>query len=60
MLGFLRIAQEEGNPKFRAHRYESLTELMRNTADNTWASAKGAHAVLMHRMQDGILNWGGH
>ena len=58
ILGFLRIAQEENNPEFRAHMYDYLTELMQNAADNTWAAAKGAHAVLMHRMQDGVLDWG--
>ena len=58
MLGFLRIAQEENNPEFRAHMYEYLTELMQDAADNTWAAAKGAHAILMHRMQDGVLDWG--
>ena len=58
ILGFLRIAQEESNPEFRTHMYEYLTELMQDAADNTWAAAKGAHAVLMHRMQDGVLDWG--
>ena len=38
--------------------YEYLTELMQDTADNTWAAAKGAHAIYMHRMQDQVLNWG--
>ena len=30
---------------------------MEDVADNTWAAAKGAHAVLMHRMQDGVFDW---
>ena len=60
ILGFLCIAQEENNPEFRTHMYEYLTELMQDAADNTWAAAKDAHAVLMHRMQDGVLDWGGH
>ena len=58
MLGFLCIAQRESNPEFRANMYKYLTELMQDAADNTWAAAKGAHAVLMHRMQDGVLDWG--
>ena len=33
------------------------TELMQDAADNSWAAAKGAHAVLMYRMQDGVLDW---
>ena len=57
MLGFLRIAHEGSNPEFRAHMYEYLTELMQDATDITWAAAKGAHAVLMHRMQDGVLDW---
>ena len=54
MLGFLSIAQEESNTEFRAHMYEYLTELMQDRADNTWAAEKGVHAILIHRMQDGV------
>ena len=54
MLGFLRIAQEESNPEFRAHMYEYLTELMQDAADNTWEAAKGVHAVHDHA----VHHWG--
>ena len=37
--------------------FEYLTELMQDAADNSWLEAKDAHAVLLHCMQDGVLNW---
>ena len=57
LLGFLRIAEEKMDQIRKQNMYTYLTELMHATADNSWAAAKGAHAVLMYRMQDGVLNW---
>ena len=34
-----------------------LCELMQDACDFTWDSAKGAHAVLLHRMADGVVDW---
>ena len=34
-----------------------MSELMKDTQDFEWASAKGAHAVLLCRMEEGKVNW---
>ena len=57
MLGFLRICQEEQDATIRENMVEYLTELLQDTCDYSWESAKGAHSVLLHRMQDGVVNW---
>ena len=57
LLGFLRIAEQERDQVKKQNMYAYLTELMQDAADNSWAAAKGAHAVLMYRMQDGVLDW---
>ena len=57
LLGFLRIAEEERDQVKKQNMYAYLTELMQDASDNSWAAAKGAHAVLMYRMQDGVLDW---
>ena len=58
MLGYLRIRQEETDVKIREHMIEYLTELMQDACDYSWESAKGAHSVLLHRMADGVVDWG--
>ena len=34
-----------------------ITELLQDACDYTRESAKGAHAVLLHRMADGVVDW---
>ena len=34
-----------------------VTELLQDACDYGWDSAKGAHSVLLHRMQDGVVTW---
>ena len=36
---------------------EYLTELLQDACDYSWEAAKGAHSVLLHRMQDGVVAW---
>ena len=57
LLGFLRIRQEEQDPVIREHMIDYLTELTQDACDFSWEAAKGAHAVLMHRMGDGVITW---
>ena len=57
MLGFLRIHQEEQDATIRENMVEYLTELLQDACDYSWESAKGAHSVLLHCMQDGVVNW---
>ena len=57
MLGFLRIRQEEQDPLVKENMVEYLTELLQDACDYSWEAAKGAHSVLLHRMQDGVVAW---
>ena len=57
LLGFLRIRQEEQDPLIRENMIECLTELAQDACDYSWAAAKGAHSVLLHRMGDGVVHW---
>ena len=57
LLGFLRIQQEETDTMIRGNMIAYLCELMQDACDFTWDSAKGAHAVLLHRMADGVVDW---
>ena len=57
LLGFLRIQQEETDTMIRDNMIAYLCELMQEACDFTWDSAKGAHAVLLHRMADGVVDW---
>ena len=57
LLGFLRIRQEESDPNIRENMIDYITELMQDACDYSWDSAKGAHAVLLHRMADGVVDW---
>ena len=50
LLGFLRIRQEEEDPKVKENMIEYLTELTQNACDYSWDAAKGVHSVLLHRM----------
>ena len=57
LLGFLRIRQEKQDPVIREHMIDYLTELTQDACDFSWEATKGAHAVLMHRMGDGVITW---
>ena len=54
---FLRIRQEEQDPHIRGNMIEYLTELAQDACDYSWEAAKGAHSVLLHRMEDGAVYW---
>ena len=57
LLGFMRIRQEEQDPVIKENMSDYVTELLQDACDYGWESAKGAHSVLLHRMQDGVLTW---
>ena len=57
MLGFLRIQQEDQNHVIKENMSLYLVKLLQDTCDFGWDSAKGAHSVLLHLMQDGVLDW---
>ena len=57
VLGYLRSVQEEENPLIRANMVDYLTELFQNTCDFGWQAAKGAHLVVMTKMEEGLVTW---
>ena len=36
---------------------EYLTDIMEDAQDFGWASAKGGHALILGRMEEGKVNW---
>ena len=57
LLGFMCIRQEEQDPVVKENMADYVTELLQDACDYGWESAKGAHSVLLHRMQDGVVTW---
>ena len=57
LIGFMRIRQEEQDPVIKENMSDYVTELLQDACDYGWDSAKGAHSVLLHRMQDGVVTW---
>ena len=49
------IRQEQQDPVDKENMYDYVTELLQDACDYGWESAKAAHSVLLHRMQDGVL-----
>ena len=58
VLGFLRSVQEEQDPYLRSNMVEYLTKLYQNACDHSWQVAKGAHLVVMTKMEEGLVTWG--
>ena len=54
--GFCAIIRDESNVT-KNSMLEYLSELMDDAQDFGWTSAKGAHAVLLCRMEEGKVNW---
>ena len=57
VLGFLRSVQEETDPYIRCNMIEYLTELFQNVCDCGWQATKGAHLVVMTKMEEGLVAW---
>ena len=55
VLGFLRLVQEESNTLIRSNMVEYLTELLQDVCDMEWVSAKGAHLVVMSKIEEGLV-----
>ena len=55
--GFCTIIKDESNVATKKAMLEYMSELMEDAQDFGWASAKGAHAVLLCRMEEGKVNW---
>ena len=57
VLGFLRSVQEENNTLIHSNMIEYLTDLFQDVCDMGWQPAKGAHLVVMSKMEDGLVTW---
>ena len=57
VLGYLRAVQEEPSTLIRSNMIEYLTDLFQDVCDMGWQSAKGAHLVVMSKMEDGMVTW---
>ena len=55
--GFAQIVREESDNIVKNHMLEYLAELMEDSHDFGWQSAKGSHAVLLCRMEDNKIQW---
>ena len=57
MAGFCSIIREEKDSKVKNAMLEYLTDIMEDAQDLGWTSAKGAHALILCRMEEGQVNW---
>ena len=57
MAGFSAIIREEKNVKIKNAMLEYMTDIMEDAQDFGWATAKGAHALILCRMEEGKVDW---
>ena len=57
MLGFCSIIREENDIKVKNAMLDYTTDMMEDAQDFGWPSAKWAHAVILCRMEKGMVNW---
>ena len=57
MAGFSSIIREEKSTKVKNSMLDYMSDLMEDTQDFGWASAKGAHALILCRMEEGKVDW---
>ena len=57
MSGFCSIIKEECDVKVKNAMLDYITDIMEDTQDFGWRSAKGAHALILCRMEEGKVNW---
>ena len=55
--GFATIIRDEKNLQTKHNMLEYLAELMEDSHDFGWSAAKGAHAILLHKMEEGHVSW---
>ena len=55
--GFATIIKDEKDKKIKQNMLEYLSEIMEDSHDFGWGAAKGAHAVLLCKMEEGRLDW---
>ena len=55
MAGFCRIMRDEENLQTRGHMLDYLIALLDNSNDFSWQAVKASHAVLLCRMEQGVI-----
>ena len=55
--GLATIIPDEKNLQTKHNMLEYLAELMEDSHDFGWSAAKGAHAVLLCKMEEGRVSW---
>ena len=55
--GFATITRDEDDLNVKKKMLEYLAEIMEDSHDFGWSSAKGAHAVLLCKMEEGRVTW---
>ena len=57
VCGLCNIIREKQNVKTKNCMLDYMTEIMEDAQDFGWASAKGAHALLLCQMEEGKVDW---
>ena len=55
--GFSAIIREESDPETKNQMLEYLSDIMEDSHDFGWQSAKAAHAVLLCKMEENKISW---
>ena len=55
--GFATIIRDESDLSIKNQMLEYLAEIMEDSHDFGWAAAKGSHAVLLCKMEEGRITW---
>ena len=55
--GMCAIIREEKQVKIRNSMLEYVSDIMEDAQDFGWASAKGAHALILCKMEEGKVDW---
>ena len=55
--GFATIIRDESDLSLKNKMLEYLAEIMEDSHDFGWALAKGSHAVLLCKMEEGRITW---
>ena len=55
--GFSNIIREETDPETKKFILDYLSDIMEDSQDFGWPSAKGAHAVLLCKMEQDKIQW---
>ena len=57
MVGFLKNAMDTTNPQLSRAMLNELVETVKLSENLSWPIARGAFAVVMHRIEEESVNW---